>query len=234
MRERERALSSNTRTRCEIRGVGDNGHCFSTSGLVPERLQGPQYHTRRKHGHIRHQQHSPTPGHHLYKKTQTNTSKSLFSFSRAKTKKQEEHTKKLRLKSERTSERGLQQTEENQNKTKPKRNSCNATRLELLANKTNCTHTRKWLRKSDAQRFKKALRWSFSWDIISFYKKKGKARRRQSARAYEKMKEKKCVKLTTGKINKIGRWLRWVKGFFFFFSSCDRLTTTKGAFIWGA
>jgi len=63
-----------------MRGVGDNGHCFSTSGLVPERLHGPQYHTRRKHGHIRHQQHSPTPGHHLYKNTQTNRSKSLFSF----------------------------------------------------------------------------------------------------------------------------------------------------------
>jgi hypothetical protein len=88
-----------------MRGVGDNGHCFSTSGLVRERLQGPQYYTRRKHGHIRHQQNSPTPGHHLYKNTQTNTSKSLFSFlGKKQTTGGGSTQKKLRLKSERASE----------------------------------------------------------------------------------------------------------------------------------
>jgi len=45
-----------------------------------------------------------------------------------KNKQQGEHTKKLRLKSERASERGLQQTEEEkQNKTKEKLLQCNNT-----------------------------------------------------------------------------------------------------------
>jgi hypothetical protein len=45
------------------------------------------------------------------------------------------------------------------------------------------------------------LHWSFSWDIISFYKKKekGKARRRQSAHAYEKIKRKTMRKTYNGK-----------------------------------
>jgi hypothetical protein len=47
-----------------------------------------------------------------HKQTQANP---CFLFS-GKNKKQEKHTKKLRLKSERGSERGLQQTEEKQNK----------------------------------------------------------------------------------------------------------------------
>jgi hypothetical protein len=182
-------------------------------------LHGPQYHTRRKHGHIRHQQHSPTPGHHLYKKTQTNTSKSLFSFLGQKQSNRRSTPKKLRLKSERASE-DCSKLRENKTKQNKRETPAMQQHLSYLQTKQTALSSSMFTRENGCEKAtrrdskKRCSDHSLGTQFL-FIKRKAK-QGDDRVRAYEKIEERQCVKLTTGRKK---NWTMVALGqrFFFFF-----------------